>query len=269
MEPHPIPRQITTFEFKLIGFMTLRQFIYLAIFIPLGFVFYYLVPIPILNLLIAFSIGALGPLFAFVPYNERTLDVWVQNLFRKLFSPSQFYYHKKNSPPDFLRDFFITLHPQKINDYSNAQRHLRSYLDKTKTNVTSTNQKTIINQLLSGSINLKTKKNEIQENKNTALTNDFTGSSLEKKPFIFGVVKNNKNVPLPNILVYIKKKDGENIRILKTNSHGYFVTFHPFPAGNYFLEIKDLNHHYFFDTMEILVNPKNNQSLNIVSKEQL
>jgi len=47
MEQHAVPRQITTFEFKLIGFMTLRQFIYLLVFIPLGVVVYFLFPIPV------------------------------------------------------------------------------------------------------------------------------------------------------------------------------------------------------------------------------
>src|SRR5438270_526220 len=34
MEQHAIPRQITSFEFKLIGFMTLKQFLYLLVFLP-------------------------------------------------------------------------------------------------------------------------------------------------------------------------------------------------------------------------------------------
>jgi F-type H+-transporting ATPase subunit alpha len=50
MEQHPIPRQITTFEFKLIGFMTLKQFLYILISIPAGFVVYKVFPIPILNI---------------------------------------------------------------------------------------------------------------------------------------------------------------------------------------------------------------------------
>src|SRR5450830_869986 len=49
MEQHAIPRQITTFEFKLIGFLTIKQFIYLLIFIPIGLLIFYTFPIPILN----------------------------------------------------------------------------------------------------------------------------------------------------------------------------------------------------------------------------
>lgn len=280
MEPHPIPRQITTFEFKLIGFMTLRQFIYLAIFLPAGFIVYHLIPIPVLNLLSAFSIAALGPLIAFVPYNERTLDVWIKNLFRKLFSPSQFYYQKRNEPPDFLKDIYISLHPQLISDYSLAQKHLNAYLLKNKNNTQLPNHKNNIHQLIASPIVLENKKgnkNIISDQKKQALNLNpsQTASTIsttitsEKRPFIFGTIKNNKNFPLPNLLVYIKDKQGKVVRILKTNIHGQFATFYPFSPGNYFIEIKDLSHKYFFDTMEIKVESNNNPALNIVSKEQL
>lgn len=276
MESHPIPRQITTFEFKLIGFMTLRQFIYLAIFLPAGFIIYYLIPLPVLNFLSAFSVAVLGPLIAFVPYNERTLDVWIKNLFRKLFSPSQFYYQKRNSPPDFLKDIFIPLSPRYYYDYSKAQKHLNSYLSRNKIPVTS-NQKDNIHRLISSPITLpkknidnKTLSSPSPQHPNSPLINvKIITSGKEKKPFVFGLVKNNKEIPLPNILVYIKDNQGKIIRILKTNIHGQFATFHPFPPGDYFFEIKDLSNKYFFDTMKVKIQSDKNPNLNFVSKEQL
>ena len=53
MDGHPIPRQITTFEFKLIGFMTLRQFLYLVVTIPTAYIVFRLFPIPLVNLIIS------------------------------------------------------------------------------------------------------------------------------------------------------------------------------------------------------------------------
>src|SRR3989344_5778848 len=101
MEQHPMPRQITTFEFKLIGFLTLKQFIYLVLFIPLGFIAYKLIAIPLLNILIAALVAGLGVAFAFVPINDRPLDVWIKNLTKRLTSATPIMSwrtlsHKKN-----------------------------------------------------------------------------------------------------------------------------------------------------------------------------
>ena len=57
MEQHPIPRQITSFEFKLIGFMTLKEFLYVVIFAPLGYIVYSLFPIPFLNIILGLAVG--------------------------------------------------------------------------------------------------------------------------------------------------------------------------------------------------------------------
>ena len=98
MEQHPIPRQITTFEFKLIGFLTLHQFMYLIVFLPLGYIVYRIFPIPLLNMVTGAFVAALGGAFAFLPVNERPLDVWIRNLFKRLTSPTQYMFHKENKP---------------------------------------------------------------------------------------------------------------------------------------------------------------------------
>jgi hypothetical protein len=67
---HPIPRQITTFEFKLIGFLTLRQFIYLVIFIPAGYLTFILFPIPLLNILFGILIASYWSGFGFCPHKR-------------------------------------------------------------------------------------------------------------------------------------------------------------------------------------------------------
>lgn len=275
MEPHPIPRQITTFEFKLIGFLTLRQFIYLAIFFPLGVVFFYLVPIPLLNVLFALVPVLLGIALAFVPYNERPLDVWIKNFVKKLFSSSQYYYLKKNQPPAFLKDVFIYSTPQLVQSHLDANQKLSAYLSKKNPTPTENVRKQQLHQLIhSGSTtpprveigatpSLQTQTVSIPQAPKTSTP------TLPKKPFLFGVVKNNKNIPLPNSLIYIKNKSGQNVRILKTNTHGVFASFHPLPADDYLFEIKELGGKYFFDTMKVVVAKEGGGPLNFVSKETL
>jgi hypothetical protein len=87
---------ITSFEFKLIGFMTLKQFLYLVIFAPIGYIVYWLFPIPLLNILMGIAVGGIGLALAFVPINDRPLDVWIKNMWKRLNSPTQYFYRKNN-----------------------------------------------------------------------------------------------------------------------------------------------------------------------------
>lgn len=273
MEPHPVPRQITTFEFKLIGFLTLRQFVYLAIFIPLAVVFYYLVPLPFFNLLFAFTSVIVGLAIAFVPYNERPLDIWVKNFLKKLFSPSQYYYLKKNQPPTFLKDIFISSSPKIIETHIIANQKLASYLSKKQPLSQENQKKHQIHQLISSPLTSKSQsKTGIEKSLEKTVQSPLSSipeTRLEQKPFLFGSVKNSKNFPLANVLIYIKKKTGENVRILKTNHQGFFATFRPFPPDVYVFEAKDLGGKFFFDTMEVKVSQKNDQPINFISKELL
>lgn len=95
MENHPIPQDITGFQFKLIGNMTVRQFIYLAIGVVIAFFFFFLVPIPLLlKLIIAIISASTGAAFAFLPIDGRPLDVMVGNFLKALFTPTQYIYQK-------------------------------------------------------------------------------------------------------------------------------------------------------------------------------
>ncbi len=275
MEPHPIPRQITTFEFKLIGFLTLRQFIYLAVFFPLGVVVFYLFPIPLLNILFALVPVILGIAFAFVPYNERPLDVWIKNFVKKLFSSSQYYYFKKNQPPAFLKDIFIYSTPQVVQTHLEAKQKLSNYLSKKSPPPKESIRKNQLHQLIrSGAAIPPQTPPEAdppppQQVGSAAQPPKTTTSASPKKPFLFGVVKNNKDFPLPNSLIYIKNKSGQNARILKTNSHGMFASFHPLPPDDYLFEIKDLGGKYYFDTMKVAVTKEGGGPFNFISKETL
>lgn len=275
MESHPIPRQITTFEFKLIGFLTLRQFIYLAVFFPLGVFFFYLVPVPLLNIFLALVPILLGIALAFVPYNERPLDIWIKNFVKKLFSSSQYYYLKNNQPPAFLKDVFIYSSPKIIQTHLEAKQKLSSYLSKKNPPTTENIRKQQLHQLIRSDTVAPSRVEPViassppKEIGFHPPSTQTTMPDTSKKPFLFGVVKNSQNIPLPNSLIYIKNQSGQNVRILKTNSHGMFASFHPLPPDNYLLEIKDLEGKFFFDTMKITVNKEGGGPFNFVSKETL
>ena len=110
IENHPIPQDITGFEFKLIGSMTLKQFAYLAGGVAVAW-FFYILPIFIfikipLSLL---SVG-LGAAFAFLPIEGRPFDTMLKNFFKAVFSPTQYVYQKTGGAlleenPSLVSDF--------------------------------------------------------------------------------------------------------------------------------------------------------------------
>ncbi len=102
MEQHPVPQNITTFQFRLIGDMTIRQFAYLAVSIVIGYICYQL-PIPaIFSWPLAIGFGLLGVGLAFVPVEERPMDTWILSFIRNVYAPTQYVWKKtakKPSPP--------------------------------------------------------------------------------------------------------------------------------------------------------------------------
>jgi hypothetical protein len=90
-----------------------------------------------------------------------------------------------------------------------------------------------------------------------------------KLPILSGVVKNSKNEPLQNIMIYLNSEAGQTMRILKTNHNGVFATFQVLPSGTYSVNPKDLNAVYFFDTMNIAIDGNQQKPMTIYSKEVL
>lgn len=102
MQDHPIPQAVTSYEFHLIGNMTLKQFLELAAGIVTGVLIYQTNLIDLVKWpLIVFFVG-LGAMIAFVPYEGRPLDQWFVALFRAIYKPTLFYWRKSGALPDYL-----------------------------------------------------------------------------------------------------------------------------------------------------------------------
>ncbi len=103
MEQHPVPQDVTGFQFRLIGDITLKQFGYLVGGVIVGYICTKLVLIPSL---LRWPIGGffvlLGVGLAFLPIEERPLDRWLMAFFKRIYSPTQYVWKKQNLPPDIL-----------------------------------------------------------------------------------------------------------------------------------------------------------------------
>lgn len=101
MEQHPIPQQISSYEFKLVGEMTLKQFFKAGIGIGIALLInttkmYWLIRWPLM-----IGTAGIGLAFAFVPYQDRPLETWVIAFFKAIFMPT-IYLYKKGAKDDSL-----------------------------------------------------------------------------------------------------------------------------------------------------------------------
>lgn len=103
-QSHPIPQNVTSFQFHLVGDMTLKQFGYLAGGCGLAYaLFVFLTPVyPIIGWPLVVISALLGVAFAFLPIGSRPLDYWVVAFLKAVYSPTKRVW-KKNGK-DFKND---------------------------------------------------------------------------------------------------------------------------------------------------------------------
>ena len=92
MESHPIPQNVTSFEFKLVGDMTLKQFLYLAGGLGMGYLSYRF--IPWVGFILGFLLGAFGAALAFYKFNNKPFIFLIESAF-KYITGDRFYLWKR------------------------------------------------------------------------------------------------------------------------------------------------------------------------------
>lgn len=254
--------------------MTIKQFGYIAFGSAVGVILYFLVPkVLFLNFLAAAVFILLGIAFAFVPINDRPMDIWLKNLFERLLSPTQYYYRKNNPPPKILLG--LQLPPREVLlQHIKAQQSLNEYLQKkpktdVRDNMTQVDEnfakrKQQLDSLLSGTIS-SSPASPVSPVAYTPL--NIPGVSLEPAAKVAsrpgsqlglsGTVFTPNGIPLSNQMVYVKKGE-ETVRLFKTNEAGRFQNNLPLAEGEYLLEIVDPRKKHDFARMKI-----NNQSTNL------
>ena len=102
MEQHPVPQHIGSFEFKLFGNLTIRQFVNLAIPASIGGIIFFsglpdIIKYPLSGLFVGF-----GLLIALVPFGGRPFHKWIMAFFKAILSPTQRIWIKEEKIPEFL-----------------------------------------------------------------------------------------------------------------------------------------------------------------------
>lgn len=91
MEGHEVPKNVTEFEFHLVGDMTIKQFAYLATGLGIAYLTFVLIgtKLPIIAWPLILTFSGIGAAYAFLPISERPLDHWTASFFRAIFMPTQ------------------------------------------------------------------------------------------------------------------------------------------------------------------------------------
>ena len=134
MQQHPVPQNITAFEFKLVGFMTLRQFSYVAAAGILSFVFF-ITSGGITRWFFIVPISLLGIGLAFLPVGGVSFDKWIVLFLHYISSPTKRVWRKEPKEISFLAPQFSRyLRRPPVTTYSpEANRAiLEAYLAKLK-----------------------------------------------------------------------------------------------------------------------------------------
>lgn len=263
MEQHPVPQPISSYEFRLIGSMTLKQFAKLAANCLVALIFYAL-PLPgFLKWPVIVFFVILGIGMAFIPFNERPLDVWIIAFFRRVFSPTQYLWRKDLITPSSV-DYPLTkpsvpvpvslpsqvIKPTTV-EASPVQPPAAQTLKKEE-EVLKTFQ-----SLFAAASPAKPKITLVPQEplpKTAPVQAKFTKETLF--PFIpttpniiSGMVKDKQGRMIEGAILEIKDAQGLAVRALKSNKLGQFRTATPLANGIY--EIVTEKEGYAFDTIKI------------------
>ena len=102
MEQHSVPQHIASFEFKLFGNLTVRQFVTLAIPMSVAALIFFSNLTTIIKLPLALIFGLFGIFAALVPIGGRPFDKWVVAFIKAILSPTQRIWIKEPKLPEFL-----------------------------------------------------------------------------------------------------------------------------------------------------------------------
>lgn len=103
-QQHPIPQQISSYQFRLVGDMTLKQFFQLAGGALVSLLFYASPLHPLIKWPFIIFFVLLGVALAFLPFEDRPLERWIIAFFRSIYSPTIFYWQETKVEPVFFQE---------------------------------------------------------------------------------------------------------------------------------------------------------------------
>lgn len=104
METHPVPQQISSYQFRLVGDMTLKQFFQVAGGVVVGLLFYSTNLPGLIKWFFIIISGLIGVALAFLPFEDRPLEKWIISFFRSVYTPTIFNWQQTTVAPVFFQN---------------------------------------------------------------------------------------------------------------------------------------------------------------------
>ncbi|OGM24635.1 hypothetical protein A2962_01635 [Candidatus Woesebacteria bacterium RIFCSPLOWO2_01_FULL_39_61] len=102
-QEHPIPQQISAYQFRLVGDMTLKQFFQVAAGVLISLVIYSSGLTPYIKWPLIILSFLAGIAFAFFPLEDRPLSKWLFLFVKAIYSPTIYTWKKKVVEPQFFQ----------------------------------------------------------------------------------------------------------------------------------------------------------------------
>ncbi|PIZ48284.1 hypothetical protein CO180_03325 [candidate division WWE3 bacterium CG_4_9_14_3_um_filter_41_6] len=126
-ELHKIPQNVTTYQGRIIGKFTAKQFIFLAIGAIVSFLIFNTdLPLQV-KIPVAFVSLGVSVLFAVVNYEGRSTDMWIQGFLGAVYATTQMVWKKEDKTPPYLLPRYHP-HAQTRNPRKRSQSELERYL---------------------------------------------------------------------------------------------------------------------------------------------
>lgn len=264
MDNHPIPQDVTGFQFKLIGNMTIKQFAYLATGIVLAWVFFqlpisFLIKIPTCGFLAILGIG-----LAFLRVSGRPMDLMIGHFIKALFRPTQFVYEKSGT--SLFPKQAVTTKIYKDNFNPLPKDKLKAYIESQVAPASVPPQASPLTQFPTPPLQ-QPKPAPKTISPSPYIKGRVTGipSAPDFPNLITGVTKDPRGNTLPNILIEVKDKDGNPVRAFKTNEVGRFASATPLLNGTYTMELEDPKRQNKFEPKTINVTGQIIMPIEVIS----
>jgi len=260
MEQHPIPQAITTYEFRLVGEMTLKQFAKLASGLGLAFLLYVSPLTLYLKWPLILIFASLGIALAFVPIQGRPLEIWLIALIKAIYSPTEYLYQKQPELPEFLEGpvaaklaVVTPRQPMTIPSRAELKEYLGTLPVQEKMTTWEQAEKRFLSQVktafekVSPPVSPKTPKPFRASQAPKVPPQTVTPTTAQKAPplltpekpnIISGIIRNQQGKLVEGAIVEIKDSGGFPVRALKSNSLGQFQIASPLENGLYQIEIE-------------------------------
>ncbi|MCL4384540.1 hypothetical protein M1116_03735 [Patescibacteria group bacterium] len=273
MEQHPIPQQITSYEFKLVGDMTLKQFgkaaggIIIALLLNTShLVFFIKWPLMLVS-------ASTGLAMAFVPFQDRPLETWIFSFIKSIYSPT-IYIWKKRPEKNWLeidrtkrleilneeKDEEIPQKDEKrveefIASLPSVKHHDEVELEEPRTQkaeelvpgleAVKAPQPETANKEMGGEVKSEDWRNQkLDLNLKTAKA-QATGTAVfgaipmpdtpDVANVLVGMVTDKEGKIVEDAIIEIQDNEGNSVRVLKTNTLGQFKTATQLANGTYLI----------------------------------